>query len=65
MQLNVTQNTVQLLALLGYKCFIGSFKEDLLGGMMALIALVLCKQHKSQLENGSAIHVPQMVGLLL
>lgn len=54
-QLNVTQTMVQLLALLGYKCFKGSFKEELLGGMMAFIALMLRKHCKSQLENSSAV----------
>ena len=54
-QLNITQNTVQLLALRGYKCFKGSFKEELLGEIMAFMALVLCKHRKSQLENNTSV----------
>lgn len=53
--LNVTQNTVQLLAPLGYICFKGSFEEELLGGMMAFMALVLCEHRKSHLENNTSV----------
>lgn len=54
-QLNITQTAVQLLALLGYKCFKGRFKKELLGAMLAFMALVLCKRCKSQLENDTSV----------
>jgi len=54
-QLNVTQATAQLLALPGHKCFKGSFMEELLGEVMAFMALVLCKHRKLQLENNCTV----------